>query len=154
MAIYLLTRPGVNATGRPSRRELLGAAGFTALAGIAAVSIAKPDAQAVEVVPVAHDPDGPLMALCARFLELQANIDAIDGEEGPDHQDQLDGLIDAQVPTLDEIDDLDAVSLEGMRQRARVVMAWYDGSRGLEATHLECYRIYPLFRDLLGEDAF
>ena len=63
-------------------------------------------------------------------------------------------MIDAQVPILDEIDDLDAVSLEAMRQRARVVMAWYGGSRGLEATHLEWHRIYPLFRDLLGEDAF
>ena len=134
-----------------TRRDLMGVAGFTALAGIAAVAIAKPDAQAVEVVPVAHNPDAPLLALCARFLALQADIDAIEGEEGPDHQDQLDGLIDAQVLILDEIDDLDAISLDGMRQRARVVMAWYGGSRGLEATHLDWHRIQPLFRDLLGE---
>ena len=69
MATHLLPHPGVNATGRPSHRELPGAAGFTALAGVAAVAIAKPDVEK-PTSPAVAPPDAPLLALCARFLGL------------------------------------------------------------------------------------
>ncbi len=132
-----------------TRCDLLGAAGFTALAGIAAVAIAKPDAQAVEVPPVAQVTEAPLLELCDRFMALQAQIDAICSRDD-DHDDGLDALIDQQVPILDEMGDLSAASLEGQRARAQVLMAWYGGTKDLHAAAVEWERVAPLFHDLLG----
>ena len=78
MAGHVLSPPGIcregAATGCPStrksRRDVLGAAGFTALAGIAAVAIAKPDASA-EAAPAALYPDdAELIAIGREAAEL------------------------------------------------------------------------------------
>ena len=45
-----------------TRRNLISAAGFTAMIGIAAMSIAKPDASAVKVLPTARTDDADLVA--------------------------------------------------------------------------------------------
>ena len=107
MATHTTTPPGECRGGTaPSCRELLSAAGFTALAGIAAVAIAKPDAQAVEVLPIAHGADAELIALHDQFMVLQAQLDAIDaGEEHPT-DDQLDNIIHAQADLLEDMHSL------------------------------------------------
>ena len=96
MATHTTTPPGNSRGGTaPSRRELLSAAGFTALAGIATVAIAKPDAQAAEVLPTAHGADAQLLALHDQFMGLQAQLDAIDAGEWHPTDDQLDSIIHA-----------------------------------------------------------
>ena len=161
---------------RATRRDLLGAASFTALAGIAAVSIAKPDAQAeaVEVTSAAPDPDGPLIALCDRFLALQAAVDltydvelrefALAKEEGRSSERLIalekegdtkrDPWFTEQSELLDEIGEMRATTLAGQRARARVLMAWYSlHRRGPDepGDAIEWHSLAPLFRDLLGE---
>ena len=158
-----------------TRRALMGSVGVAALAGIAAVAIAKPDAQAVEVVPVAHNPDGPLLALCARFLELQAAIDVTYDRETEEHEvAQKEGRSSARLMAmekahdverepwvseqrtlLEDIGDISATTLPGQRARARVLMAWYSlHRRGAEGAGvaIDWYDLEPLFRDLLGEE--
>ena len=128
-----------------TRRDLMSAAGFTALAGIAAVTIAKPDA---------HAAGTPLLTLCGQFMAMQAGIDRINADMEHDHEEELERLCAAQVPILDEMEDLQAVSLEEHRARARVLMKWYGVKDGEEGhSQLEWHRVAPLFRDLLGEAA-
>lgn len=159
---------------RLSRRGLIGSAGCTVAASIAAMSFAKPDAQAVEVVPVAHDPDGPFLALCARFLELQAAIDVTyDREEREWDLAKAEGRSGArlmamekaneavrgpwqleQSALLDDIGDINATTQAGQRARARVLVAWYSlHRRGPDeaGSAIEWHHLAPLFRDLIGE---
>ena len=157
---------------RLSRRSLIGSAGFTALAGIAAVSIAKPDAQAVEVLPVTHDPDGPFLALCARFLELQAAIDVTYNREEEEYRlmkrqgvsnkklcalekqgdAERDPWQSEQHDLLEQISEITAVTLAGQRARARVLMGWYSLRDGGEhSCSIDWSDLAPLFRDLIGE---
>lgn len=74
------TRRGGTATGcpvaRPSRRELMAAAGMTALAGIAGISFAKPDPEPVQVVPTASR--WPTQAEAAANLALCRDQDEAD----------------------------------------------------------------------------
>ena len=182
MATHTLTPPGTRRggtptgcpTSRPSRRELLGAAGFCGLAGIAALAISKPDAQAVEVLPAAQTADARLLALCDRFLVLQAALDASYAQELEQHdalkkqgalykqlnalemegEAQRTPLQDEQVELLDQISDLTAATLPGQQARARVLMAWYalgNGCSGEHSSTIEWGHLAPLFRDLLGE---
>ena len=176
MATQHLSRQGVNATGcpiaRPSRRDLLGAAGFTALTGIAVAAIARPDAQAVEGISPASGGDVALIAACDRFMVLQAGLYASYAKEREQHdalkkqgvlyrqlqafemevEAERTPLQDEQVELLDQIEDLEASTLAGQRARARVLMAWYEvGNGGEHHVVLEWHRLAPLFRDLLGE---
>ncbi len=77
MAVHVLPPPSTcregTATGcptaRPSRRDFLAAAGFTALAGISAVAIAKPDRPAFASLAPAGD-DAELVAIGREAAEL------------------------------------------------------------------------------------
>ncbi len=140
-------------TNRPTtRRAMMGNAGIAALTGIAAVTIAKPDAAAVEVLPTRHHAETPLLAACARFMAIQAAVDVINDDLEDDHQHELMPLIKQQARLLDEMAELRAVGIVEQRARAQVLMAWY-GVKSCEEGHsaMEWDRLQPLFRDLLGE---
>ena len=133
------TRRAVTA---PSRRDLLGAAGFTALAGIAAVAIAVPDAT---------QPDAELIALRDQFMALQVKLDAL---KMRDHvsDPELDGLVEAQASILDEMDGLTATTLAGHRARVATLERWYSrDAKGEFDSMVEWHRFAALFRDMLGE---
>lgn len=160
-------------TKKPTtRRALMGNAGIAALAGIAAVSIAKPDAQAAEVLLAPDDADTSLMALCGRFLALQAMLDRSYDEErqeyhlakqegcSNEHLLAMEGANDVarepwsdeQWALLQEIREVSATTLAGQRARARVLMAWSNVHRGGSGTDIvEWKDLAPLFSDLLGE---
>ncbi len=149
---------------RTTRRDLLGAGGFTALAGIAAVAIAKPDAQTVEVLPTAPGhggDDAKLVALCSQFMALQAQLVAMgaatvpvrtDGpEHGPGRDGVIDGLTDRQADILDKMHDLTATTLAGHRARAMAFDKWCSrGEHGDFDIVVSWGDIGPLIRDLVG----
>ncbi len=173
MAVSPNTPPGLRRGGivigcppaRPSRRELLSAAGFTTLAGIAAVAIAKPDAQAVEVLPTTHGADAALIALCDRFTSLEQAIDAsyeagagrgqTMAEEDAVEQAERDPLRRQQAKLLPQIVDARATTLDGFRARARAIMT-YD-KEGLKRQEINSGPVpggmaWALVRDLVGEE--
>ena len=136
MATHTLPPPGNSrggtATGcptsRPSRRDLLGAAGFTALAGIAAVAIATPDAAAVE-----HGADAALIALCNRFADLERQKLASYGRDPRGISYEQEKAIDdrerqpiwaEQEDLVASIIDARATTLDGFRARARALVVY------------------------------
>ena len=150
MATHIIPPPGTRRGGtvtgcpfaQPSRRELLGAAGFTALAGVAALSFATPDTP---------QPDAELIALSQRFLALQGQLDRVlDGSsEGAD--EATDAIVGQQSQILDEMDELTATTLAGHCARAATLEKWYcRGSEGEFDSMVEWHRVGPLFRDMLG----
>lgn len=156
---------------RTTRRGLLHTTGRTTLAGIVAAVVGS-EAQASETLPVAPDHDGPLLAMSARFLQLQNWIDASYSREAERYRElkrqgascetlsalEAEGEVyrgpheAEQRPLLDRITELPARTLAGQQARARVLMRWYGLGKGgeynvaLDWDHLE-----PLFKDLLGE---
>ncbi len=125
-----------------TRRDLLGAAGFTALAGIAAVAIA---------IPEATQPDAELIALRDQFMALQVKLDALKVRDHvPDTE--LNGLVEAQASILDEMDGLTATTLAGHCARVATLERWYSrDAEGEFDSMVEWHRVAALFRDLLGE---
>ncbi len=153
---------------RATRRDLLGAGTAAALAGLATAAAARPG---IALPPAS--PDAPLLALCSRFMELQAQIDASYARETERHralkrqgaayaqlhvseaerEAECAPLEDQQLVLLDQLGGLVASTQEGQRARARVLMAFYSlgGGKGGEHTLVvEWSRLAPLFRDLLG----
>ena len=125
-------------------------------------------------MPGAPDPDGPFLALCARFLELQAAIDVTYDREEEEYRlmkqqgrsnenlgalekqgDAMRGPWQSeQSALLDDIGDINATTQAGQRARARVLMAWYSLHRrgpGEAGDSIEWHHLEPLFRDLIGE---
>ena len=118
-----------------TRRDMMGAAGFTALAGIAAVAIAKPDAQAA-AAPTTDDAE--LVAIgreAADLLEQRKPLEArwwalspatgFRTKGGPDH-DEMNAVSDAIQP-IDER--LEALSDRAMALRATTRNAWIAKAR-------------------------
>ncbi len=141
---------------RTTRRDLLGAAGFTALAGVAAVSIARPDAQAVEVAPVVAHPDAELIAECAAFDVLErryrATFDGVQTNEEWNAGDaERDRIHDQQELHYERITTMEAKTLEGLRAKARTaalenpeLLKEDQGSRGGNL-------MLSIISDLIGE---
>ncbi|MGI4793630.1 MAG: hypothetical protein ACRYG8_05990 [Janthinobacterium lividum] len=136
----------------PSRRALLDTSCGTILATAATAIVMQPDARASEVLPLTYRADTPLLALCERFMAVQADIDVIDADRETDHTEELDKLTDAQMPLLNDMTDLTATSLEGIRARVRVLMAWFGGEGDVRCADMEWWTLAPLFRELLGEE--
>ena len=147
-------------TARPMRRDLLGAVSFTALAGIAAVTIARPDMQNptsptlqandAELIAIGR-PDASLLDLSDQFMALQVEIDAVNARLIDTTDEDMDTVVSRQSRIMDEMDRLTATTLAGHRARAATLEKWY--SRGREGEFdsvVEWDRIGPLFRDLLG----
>lgn len=153
--------------GRPSRRALLALGASTALAGVAAVAVATPVAVAVDGLPSSH-PDAVLIAECERFLELERRIaaawkavprkedvgfeavaaaeEAVEKANEPHETEQ--GAI------LERMHDLRALTLDGHRMRARVLVAYApdieeSGERG---GYLDEQMAWLLVRDLVDAD--
>ena len=145
------TRSGVTA---PSRRELISAAGFTALAGIAAVTIATPDAPAIEMLPTPRGDDAELIALADRFMAIQAQMEVINAADPADYPEaEMDDLVSEQASLLWETAPLEAATLLGYRARAAMLVNWYGVKGREESPHeIEWHRLKPLFRDLLGAE--
>ena len=159
MATHTLPPPGTRrggiATGcptaHPSRRDLISAAGFTALAGIAAVAIAKPDAEAVEVLPTAHGADARLIALHDQFMVLQVEIDAINAHKRTVTDDEMDSIVCEQADLLEEMHSLVVTTPEGHLARARVFVAWYAIEEDKRSdSEIDHDRLWPILRDLIG----
>lgn len=149
---------------RTTRRSLLSAGGFTVLAGVATVAIARPDAQAVEVATVAHADDAEMVALCSQFMALQAQLVAMgattvpvrtDGpEHGPDRDGVINDLTGRQSDILDKMHGLTAATLAGHRARAMAFDKWCSrGEHGEFDMVVSWGDIGPLIRDLLGSAA-
>ena len=158
---------------RPTtRRAMLGsAAGFTVLAGIAAAAIAKPD-NLSGTPPALRGDDAAMLALCERFLQLEAQVAATYDREralhdtlevrGASHEElralekrgdlEREPWHDEQRALLADLSEMSAVTLEGQRARARVLMTWYNMRQdGAAHVGMDGEDILPLFRDLLGE---
>ena len=152
-----------------TRRGVLGGGVAAVAAGTTGIAVAL----LAEVVPVAHDPDAPLLAMCTQFLELQAKIDASYAREAEQFRalkrqgaayEQLNAVEMAgeadrlpfegkQRALLNDIGDISAATLLGQQVRARVLIAWYCLGKNEHDDHgtaLEWYRLKPLFQDLLG----
>ena len=148
------TRRAVTA---PSRRELMTAAGFTALAGIAAAAIATPDAVAVE-----HGADAALIALCNRFIDLERQLRASYDRQPQGISCQEEGAIEdrERKPIRAEQEDLvasiieaRATTLDGFRARARALVAYdQQGWADEEISHgpFPGGMNFALVRDLIG----
>lgn len=128
---------------RTTRRDLMSAAGFTALAGIAAVAIGKPDAQAADAPsPVlasgslspqaGENPDAELIGLCEQVIALEQQWGAETLRSGnwiptdPRYkasQAEQDRLAALSEPLIDRIYGLPTHTLTGFRARARAIMA-------------------------------
>ena len=140
---------------RTTRRDLLSAGGFTALAGVAGIAFAKPDTQAAQVVPVAHDADAELIGLCEQVIALERQWGA-EAERGAEFvpSDPRYAASDAEIdrisalaePLIERIYDLPTHTLAGFRARARAIMA-SDYGQMHEASD---YRgqLYSLMHDL------
>ncbi len=135
-----------------TRREALGAGLFTALAGVTAVAVAKPEAHAMQ--HAAH-PDAELIDLCAQFCELERQFDATDFSARPGTLEaeaanrEQRALTDAGDPILDRMHDLPTHTLEGFRARARAIVAFDKGE--LEKSDDARGMVWMLVRDLVGE---
>ena len=146
---------------RPSRRELLGAAGFTMLTGVAAAAIAQPDAPPpAEAVSAGHS-DAELIALCGRFLALEDRISATfanrpfgDPEETR-QEAARNSLHDEQEALLPALHLSKAVTVEGHRARARLMLRLRDRlrDRGQPGGYWDDQVAWLLVRDLVGERA-
>ena len=143
---------------RTTRRDLLSAGGFTVLAGVAAVAIAKPDAQAIETAPVVHEPDAALIAICRRISAIDDELSATFA--GRDYNDPEEvrleavraDLMDEQGELLAETHDLHATTLEGHRARARTYLRYYEGveQTGQIGGYMNDQMVWLLVRDLAG----
>lgn len=149
------TRRGVTNTGcpaaRPSRRDLMTAAGFSALTGIAALAIARPDAEAAEVLPAT---DAKLIALHDQFMALQARVNAVNADTLAATDDELADLLSDQADLMEEMHPLRATTLAGQRARVRVFLDWHAMSAAKAShSHIDHDDIWPILRDLIGEAA-
>ena len=123
---------------RATRREMLGAGAAAALAQIATAAVARP----VTDLPLSG-PDAPLLALCSRFMDLQAQLDAADaavvtGAPYPDVDGHLDGFIDTQLPILNEMAGLRATTLEGRSPTEGRATSYFAPRLGQRQRRLEC----------------
>ena len=157
MATHTLPPPG----GRrgvtvPSRRDLLGAGAFTALAGIAAVAIAKPDTRVGAALPAPHQ-DAELIALGERFLDLERQVrinhrTLLEDEPCDAANEPLEA---EQKAILGRMHGLRATTLEAHRMRARVAFAFSPELKeeGGPGDYNNQQMIWLLVRDLVGGEA-
>lgn len=137
---------------RPSCRDILGAAGFSALTSIAALAIACPDAEAVEVPPCGANPSAELMALHDQFMVLQVEVDSINARERVATDGELTSICQEQADLFNEMSEFSATTPAEHRARARVFAAWYGIGEDKETpTEIDHDHIWPILRDLIGE---
>ena len=140
---------------RLSRRNLLGAGGCTVAAGIASVSLGGPDAQAVELAPVAVYPDADLIAACAAFDVLEqryrATFDGVEAEVEWDARDaERDRIIELQDPHFDRIMALPATTMDGLRAKARTAALEYPELLEEDAGSRSGNLMISIIEDLVG----
>ena len=136
------------------RRELLGAVGFSGLAAVAAAGFARPDQSAI---PAQASPDAELIALCARFDELERQINATFGTMEDEHAEDVlrVPMQEAQELLFERIMSLRATTIEGHRARAAMYRLWYDPleGEGRPERNWAGRLAWALVRDVLGETA-
>ena len=138
------------------RRDFLTAAGFTALAGVAAASIALPDQVTASAITTSSG-DAELIALCGRFNELErlceATYDGVSIEAEEAAEAHREPWKVEQEDLLDRIIPLQATTLDGFRARARMWALW-DGELkkdGEQSSYWEDRMAWALVRDLIAE---
>ncbi|NPD68913.1 hypothetical protein HN018_02920 [Lichenicola cladoniae] len=143
---------------RTTRREVLGAGAFTAMFGIAAAAIAKPDVQVSAAVPL--QPDGELIALCSRFDDLERKMEATyylgpysEAKELAAEAQQA-SLHAEQDELLEQITPIRATTLAGFQARARTLVFWNkEIERKGENGDWSNRMVWALVRDLNGGQA-
>lgn len=116
-----------------NRRDIFPALGATALAGIAAVGIAK--SETLPAAPKAKPfltSEQRLMALCDEFVRLEVQVDAIHAqcetfEQEQALEPQLSALYQQEKNVFDQINAIKATTLEGFIAKARAFAAWDRG---------------------------
>ena len=143
---------------RPSRRDLLSAAGFTGLTAVAVAGFARGET----LMPTTADktlqsdasPDAELISLCAYFdeLERQTTISFVEKGDGPEGEQYRDDLQGRQQALLHQIIQIRGTTMEGAQARARMLHLWYEGLQGnAEAgNYWNEKMIWALVRDLVG----
>ena len=155
MATHAPTTP----KARPSRRDLLSAAGFTGLAAVAAAGFARPDTLA-HAAPAsagqsAAGPDAELISLIAFFNELEHQVVRSHREDGESDEAEAfrTKLQDRQRALLRQIVTRRSTTLEGAKARARMLHLWHaeledEGSH--DGDYWDDRMVWALVRDLVG----
>ena len=111
-----------------TRRDLLGAAGFTGLAAVATVSVAKPEALPLQQARGA-EPDVELIGLVDRLIENQAAFVALTepyysviGSPPDDVAAKIEVVVQDHHRLIGEICDTPARTLTGYRAKAKAWM--------------------------------
>lgn len=114
-----------------NRRDIFPALGATALAGLAAAGLAKPETltAAPAAKPEGKNPDARLIALCDEFCRLERKSEAL--FEGPTRIDDDDertphviAVMNEQDPVLDGIVSIKATTLAGLKAKTEALVAW------------------------------
>ena len=129
MATHAPTTPNV----RPSRRDLLSAAGFTGMAAVAAAGFAKPENLAGPggSGSVAPNPDARLLSLVAAFLENERSFEALHASWSETRLRDIPNWVDEQSRGMVDrchrlrrlIGLIPARTREGMVAKARAALA-------------------------------
>ena len=141
-------------TSTTPRRALLSAGALTGLAAVAAVGWVRPDTPAA-AAPLLPSPDRGLIALCARFDDLERQIIRSHEQDGEadDAKAFRRALSDHQRPLLRQIVTLRSTTLEGSQARARSLRLW-DTELAHQGRHEDSNwndaLVWALVRDLAG----
>ncbi|MBB2155285.1 hypothetical protein HLH33_03000 [Gluconacetobacter diazotrophicus] len=140
-----------------TRRDFFTAGAATALAGIAAASFAQPETLSAKGIAKRDThPDARLIALCDAFIALEAEAHALYGhdhtlEDEPRIQAAHEVIFGRQEPLKDEILSLRATTLDGIRAKARAMVAFDNDFLPKEDTpYWNEAMLFNLVRDLVA----
>ena len=135
MAEHAHTTPTPNTPPAAARRDLIAVCGaFLAIRGTAAARAQEPDTLAHPMPVFAGNADARLIALCARFNDLEAQREALpyDNEPGsPEEAAEQAGwqrCDDGQDELLAEMENNPPTTLAGFRAVAQSLIAWDEGA--------------------------
>ncbi|GAN71101.1 hypothetical protein ASY01nite_22220 [Acetobacter syzygii] len=117
-----------------SRREIFPTLGATALAGIAAAGLAKPEtlAAAPKAKPLLTSEER-LIALCEEFIRMEFAVNAVHAtcdtfEQEKAVEPKLEALYAQERKIFDQIEAIKATTLKGFIAKARAFAAWDRGN--------------------------
>lgn len=136
---------------RPSRRQLLASAGASALAGIAAVTIAMPEL-------LAADPDAEMMAVAAEVDRIHAEAEAyvraasIDLKGGTPEceavEEEFARRLQVANHLIDDLIDMHPQTMAGHRARAKAFITFDGGNKMNKSQYRDDCLLAAIIRDL------
>ena len=100
--------------------------------------------------PAAPDPDAELLAVCAEFDAVEHRRNAMFDDDTL--TDEANASIrDEQEPLVDRLCDLQAMTIEGMRARARSLVLYDDAVMERRTVYTNDRLVAAVLRDLIGE---